>query len=377
MPPNSETLLCRYHYDPLDRLVDTTPLKQDALQRFYCKSRLATEIQGQVWRSIFQQNEHLLAQQEHQGDTVLLATAPQRSVLHTVSAHQQRPIVYTPYGHRPIESALLSLLGFNGERPDPFTGHYLLGNGYRAFNPVLMRFNSPDSLSPFGKGGLNGYAYCLGDPVNNSDPTGHAANPFLVAGIWAKWKSRAVSNLTIPVGGRVTHTYTVTSPDLLSILDANPATTPSIIQSTSSRYAHAPDLSVHDYASGKQRLRIVNPTYYQKKFNELPGRELENILNTQQPPDVFEGLKSISSQSAGINFSNHMSDPRAFNRATELFSDAHFDRINTALKGEVLGVMPSRATKHIVNITSKIRGGKNIPRVAQQYLNKYPWLVGY
>ncbi|KAG0373379.1 hypothetical protein BGX24_011777, partial [Mortierella sp. AD032] len=25
----------------------------------------------------------------------------------------------------------------------------------RAFNPVLMRFNSPDSSSPFGSGGLN------------------------------------------------------------------------------------------------------------------------------------------------------------------------------------------------------------------------------
>ncbi|WP_238591846.1 RHS repeat-associated core domain-containing protein [Pseudomonas abietaniphila] len=48
-----------------------------------------------------------------------------------------------------------------------------MGAGYRAFNPVLMRFNSPDSLSPFGEGGLNPYAYCLGDPVNRLDPSGH------------------------------------------------------------------------------------------------------------------------------------------------------------------------------------------------------------
>lgn len=57
-----------------------------------------------------------------------------------------------------------SLLGFNGERPDPVTGHYHLGNGYRPFNPVLMRFNSPDSWSALGKGGVNAYAYCGGDP---------------------------------------------------------------------------------------------------------------------------------------------------------------------------------------------------------------------
>ncbi|EJM68030.1 hypothetical protein [Pseudomonas sp. GM55] len=33
----------------------------------------------------------------------------------------------------------------------------------------------PDSWSPFGEGGLNGYSYCEGDPVNQSDPTGHVS----------------------------------------------------------------------------------------------------------------------------------------------------------------------------------------------------------
>lgn len=65
------------------------------------------------------------------------------------------------------------LPGFNGELPDLLTGHYLLGNGYRAYNPVLMRFNSPDSLSPFGEGGINAYGYCRGNPVGQMDPTGH------------------------------------------------------------------------------------------------------------------------------------------------------------------------------------------------------------
>ncbi|WP_158781254.1 RHS repeat-associated core domain-containing protein [Pantoea sp. BAV 3049] len=65
------------------------------------------------------------------------------------------------------------LPGFNGERPDPVSSTYHLGNGYRAYNPVLRRFNCPDSLSPFGAGGINPYAYCAGDPVNHTDPTGH------------------------------------------------------------------------------------------------------------------------------------------------------------------------------------------------------------
>jgi len=71
-------------------------------------------------------------------------------------------------------------LAFNGERLDPFTGCYHLGNGRRAYNPTLMRFQSADRLSPFGKGGINAYAYCRNDPVNFADPSGQymqIANP--------------------------------------------------------------------------------------------------------------------------------------------------------------------------------------------------------
>jgi RHS repeat-associated protein len=172
-----ETVLCRYRYDPLDRLVDCAPSAEAGIQRFYCRSRLATEIQGAVQRSIFQHDHQLLAQRRREDvkvDTALLTTDQQRSVLNVLDANRLHPLAYTPYGHRPTGNGLLSLLGFNGERPDPVTGHYLLGNGYRGFNPVLMRFNSPDSLSPFGGGGLNAYAYCGGDPRNSVDPTGHA-----------------------------------------------------------------------------------------------------------------------------------------------------------------------------------------------------------
>ncbi|HEY3985132.1 RHS repeat-associated core domain-containing protein [Cedecea sp.] len=62
---------------------------------------------------------------------------------------------------------------FNGERLDPVSGTYHLGNGYRAYSPVLMRFICPDSWSPFAEGGINPYAYCKDDPINRADPSGH------------------------------------------------------------------------------------------------------------------------------------------------------------------------------------------------------------
>ena len=73
-------------------------------------------------------------------------------------------------------------LGFNGTRQDPATKLYPLGNGYRMYSPTLMRFNAQDNLSPFGPGGVNGYAYCLGDPVNRRDPSGHIALLSLLIG---------------------------------------------------------------------------------------------------------------------------------------------------------------------------------------------------
>ena len=122
----------------------------------------------------------------HSRTTILLVTDHQHSVISALAATRPQYIAYTPYGHRPAENGLMSLLGFNGEQPDPLTGHYHLGNGYRQFNPVLMRFNSPDSWSPFGSGGINAYAYCNGEPVLGTDPTGHS-NIFMSA--WKGFKN--------------------------------------------------------------------------------------------------------------------------------------------------------------------------------------------
>lgn len=73
----------------------------------------------------------------------------------------------------PSQLPRAALPGFCSERRDPVSGTYHLGNGYRAYSPNLMRFTCPDSLSPFGAGGVNPYAYCAGDPINRLDPSGH------------------------------------------------------------------------------------------------------------------------------------------------------------------------------------------------------------
>lgn len=93
----------------------------------------------------------------------LLVTDRQRSVMPGLHA-------YSPYGFTRADPAMA--LGFCGQYRDSLTGNYPLGNGHRFYSPILMRFMSPDRLSPFSKGGINGYAYCGADPVNRHDPSG-------------------------------------------------------------------------------------------------------------------------------------------------------------------------------------------------------------
>lgn len=197
------TVIAQYRYDPLDRLSNAT-----ALRRFYCAKRIATEIEGDTtWHFFGHSTQPLALRESPLANSVLLATDQQASVLHNVTAQGYRPQAYSPFGYHPAQHGSMSALGFNGERPEPVTGHYLLGQGYRAYNPVLMRFNSPDSWSPFGKGGINSYAYCEGEPINQSDPNGHSKWA-LVRQIFGKGRvmtragigrSRSLPNLIEPI----------------------------------------------------------------------------------------------------------------------------------------------------------------------------------
>jgi RHS repeat-associated protein len=150
--------------------------RQAGRQLFYCNGKIVAELNGDARWRFFQANDLVLAQKDHQSSglsSMLTASDQQRSVLLIYEKKRLESQAYSPYGHHNQGSGLLSLLAFSGERLDASSGLYHLGNGYRQFSPVMMRFCSPDSWSPFGAGGLNAYAYCAGDPTNRTDPTGH------------------------------------------------------------------------------------------------------------------------------------------------------------------------------------------------------------
>lgn len=168
-----------YGYDALDQLVSQTVSDGDTRELYYRGHELVSEVlvQQKQTNRLIKHGHTCLGVQN--GEALTLTAGDQHdSLLWSRPKDQESGTLHawSPYGSGDTSG---HLPGFNGERPDPVSGTYHLGNGYRAYNPALMRFNCPDNLSPFGAGGINPYAYCAGDPVNFTDPSGHIS--------WSGW----------------------------------------------------------------------------------------------------------------------------------------------------------------------------------------------
>lgn len=166
-----------FTYDSLDRCIASTRSGEPVGRFFYKNDQLVTAIQGTVATCLFRNNHQAVAQRDSTGTYLLTTDLPGSAMSFSKHMHPVHYVFYTPYGYSRSFDSAGAWVGFNGEQPEALTGHYLVGNGQRVYNPVLMRFNTPDSLSPFLKGGINAYAYCSGDPVNWKDPTGHIRLP--------------------------------------------------------------------------------------------------------------------------------------------------------------------------------------------------------
>ncbi|MEE1887181.1 RHS repeat-associated core domain-containing protein [Pseudomonas carassii] len=114
---------------------------------------------------------------------------------------------YTPYGQR-SPASFPAALGFTGQRFEQALDGYVLGS-YRVYSVGLMRFLSADSWSPFGGGGLNAYAYCAGDPVNQRDTNGHMMMTFNAAAPYVGGVSNLAIGSWVMLGGTPTTNFDV------------------------------------------------------------------------------------------------------------------------------------------------------------------------
>src|SRR5471030_1833334 len=199
---DAEGELLRYRYDGNGHLAGVWSRdKQEEERREWDGYRLLASRRGEdaihyLYGEEAVGEEH--RRSEVSGVQRLFITDTAGSVAGEQTSGEVRQASYGAYGTRG-EGELETVLGFNGEVREEGPGWYLLGNGYRVYNPVLMRFHSPDSESPLGDGGLNRYVYGLGDPVNIHDPSGNVPS-------WLGWVGIGIGSaigvaLTVATGG--------------------------------------------------------------------------------------------------------------------------------------------------------------------------------
>ncbi|MFJ4110467.1 RHS repeat-associated core domain-containing protein [Pseudomonas sp. NPDC089758] len=174
--------LASYRYDGHDHLVGVRHGSASEVIRRFQGYRLSGTVQDDVLVQYLCNGETSLGLQHAQsGSGRLLLSDNSGSVLGEYADGQLHAANQSVYGERAEDEELQSLLAFNGEVREPGFGWYLLGRGYRAYNPGLMRFHSPDALAPE-EAGINPYLYALGNPISWRDPTGHRGQSALGRG---------------------------------------------------------------------------------------------------------------------------------------------------------------------------------------------------
>lgn len=192
---------CTYGYDPAGNLCDRR-VDGQLTRSFHSASSLTHEVRGEEQLRLIGDAGQLfavdrLAAGVHRA--TLLGCDAQGSV-RLEADEQLRQYHYTAHGAEASTSqSAANPFGFAGERREPLTGWYIAA-GYRPYDPVLMTFLAPDSASPFGRGGLNPYGYCGGDPVNRFDPDGHSWMKWLGIGLAALALAMAVIPILAPIG---------------------------------------------------------------------------------------------------------------------------------------------------------------------------------
>ncbi|MFJ4113195.1 RHS repeat-associated core domain-containing protein [Pseudomonas sp. NPDC089758] len=185
---------------------------------FYRGGKVITVKQLTEFRAILRCSTMPLAQMgtEQHHSTGLLAVDDKGTVLSVHRKYGQQAFSYTAYGHDPKLSPRQSLLGFNSEHFSSVSRHYLLGEGRRNYDPRRMCFNTPDVYSPFHEGGLNTYTYCLGDPVNRLDPSGHISFAALVRRVIFRNNLKLIRGKLTGTNGKIilTHSGQMTQPSL-------------------------------------------------------------------------------------------------------------------------------------------------------------------
>ena len=328
-----------YGYDPLDTLTRVASGGGQE-QRFYQNGDVATLLQGNE-SSTFMRGEGVVLAERQAGagpKSLMLGVDQKNTVLSEISKGVSNDIVYSAYGHPSALQVVSSRLGYNGELSEVQTGLQLLGNGYRAYNRVLMRFQSQDSKSPFLDGGINAYMYCGGDSINNVDPSGHAFFSWFKGLFTRSHKTTVVASslqTSTPVQSPFRETKRVTPP-LFSVNQ---------------------ELAYREYSGVLGRRISRDNPIYKSNSPSLKGSVTGEFTFSEDYSDAPSSISSMSS-----NQSSTMTTPFVSRSSSSSLEKLH----GTELSGRPRHPLPGES----------VTGSRNnaMPKKTQQQIRNTEWL---
>ncbi|MQL50349.1 hypothetical protein GEA64_21390 [Photorhabdus khanii] len=292
---DGKTLLSSYRYDASNQLASQTT-GDITTHHYYANNTLSYLEDNQ--KNSTRLTPYAQVSKGKNAGTWLTSTDMMGSVLSVTDGNTTESHAFMPYGVRSSDTNTadnsVAVTGYNGERLDDTLTQYHLGNGYRAYNPALQRFTCPDSMSPFGDGGVNPYIYCEGDPINLTDPTGH--------GVVSRWVRRGVA-IVVDCIGRATkdavegETISITVRDsgdaIPSLVSSGRPVAETIRKNRSMSLSSTPPLRTPE-------MELIGYHGTSNKFTNLDD-DIKN-LRDDKPVSIFSGLRrSMINKNGGIS----------------------------------------------------------------------------
>ena len=159
---NSNTTITNYVYEG-DKLIAENS-SQGLINYLYDEN-------NQLYGFVFQDNRYYYIRDSLQNILGIIDDNGTLVVKYSYSAYGMKGSITGPMA---TTIGNLNPFRYKGYYYDVETGLFWLSSRY--YSPELCRFISPDSvdyLDPSSINGLNLYAYCMNDPINYADPSGH------------------------------------------------------------------------------------------------------------------------------------------------------------------------------------------------------------